>query len=245
MQADPADQRRLLELQQIDTALNQWTHRRTRLPQEAAIAELTKKVNAATDAQAQTEAGTFDLDRDIARVEREIEQVRARADKDRARQESGSASPKELTGLEHELETLARRQSELEDQQLELMEQRETNAAQGREQTELLTQRQAELEALTAERDAELAEMDAVAAQRRAERDEVAAGLPDDLVALYEKIRKNQPVAAAVLRQRRCEACRIEQPGSELAELRAAAPEDVARCDNCRAILVRTPESGL
>lgn len=245
MQADPADQLRLLDLQHIDTALNQLNHRRTHLPQATAIAEATKEVNVATDAQAQSEAATYDLDRDIARVEREIEQVRNRADKDRARQESGAATAKELTGLERELESLARRQAELEDQQLDLMEQRETAAAQGREHAQRLSQRQSELAALTAERDTELAGIDAEISQHRSQRDELVANIPDDLLALYEKVRKNQPVAAAMLRQRRCEACRIEQSGGELAELRAAAPQDVTRCDNCRAILVRTQESGL
>lgn len=246
VQADPADQRRLLTLQQIDTALNQLTHRRTHLPQETSVAELTKMVNAATDTQAQTEAAAYDLDRDIARVEREIEQVRNRADKDRARQQSGSASPKELTSLEHELQTLARRQSELEDQQLDLMEQKETAVATAQEQGELLNRRQEELSAVTAERDAEIADIEAEMARRRDEREETVAELPEDLVALYEKIRKrNQSVAAAMLRQRRCEGCRIEQPGGELAQLRTAAPNHVARCDNCGAILVRTSESGL
>jgi predicted nucleic acid-binding Zn-ribbon protein len=52
-------------------------------------------------------------------------------------------------------------------------------------------------------------------------------------------------VGAAILRQRRCEGCHIELSGSELASVRAAAPDDVVRCDNCRRILVRTAESGL
>ena len=48
-----------------------------------------------------------------------------------------------------------------------------------------------------------------------------------------------------MLRQRRCEGCRLELSGSELGEVRAAKAEAVLRCDNCRRILVRTHESGL
>jgi hypothetical protein len=33
--------------------------------------------------------------------------------------------------------------------------------------------------------------------------------------------------------------------GSELARIKAAAPDQVLRCDECRRILVRTAESGL
>ncbi|GAA4920234.1 hypothetical protein LX16_4644 [Stackebrandtia albiflava] len=245
MHADPADQRRLLDLQQADTALTQLTHRRTHLPEEAVITELTGLVNTTTDNQARFEAAASDLDRDIARVEREIEQVRNRADRDRARQDSGAAGAKELTSLAHELETLARRQSELEDQQLELMERREAVAEQEAAEGKLLAERRAELAEVTAARDAAAASIDAEAAAQRAARDAIAADIPADLVALYEKIRKTKPIAAAMLRQRRCESCRIEQSGAELAELRSAAPSDVMRCDNCRAILVRTGESGL
>jgi uncharacterized protein len=48
-----------------------------------------------------------------------------------------------------------------------------------------------------------------------------------------------------MLRQRRCEACRIELSGTEVSRFRTAAADEVLRCDNCRAILVRTAESGL
>jgi predicted nucleic acid-binding Zn-ribbon protein len=37
----------------------------------------------------------------------------------------------------------------------------------------------------------------------------------------------------------------MELSGSELSAARTAAADEVVRCDNCRAILVRTAESGL
>jgi predicted nucleic acid-binding Zn-ribbon protein len=94
-------------------------------------------------------------------------------------------------------------------------------------------------------RDAAFAEIDAAAAERRPERDSIAGALPADLLGLYEKERAHGGTGAALLRQRRCGACHMELPGSEVAAVRAAAPETVVRCENCRAILVRTAESGL
>ncbi|HEV8023815.1 MAG TPA: C4-type zinc ribbon domain-containing protein [Candidatus Nanopelagicales bacterium] len=37
----------------------------------------------------------------------------------------------------------------------------------------------------------------------------------------------------------------MELPPTEVAEIRAAAPDEVMRCEECRCILVRTDESGL
>lgn len=245
MRANPADQRRLLDLQQADTSLTQLAHRRANLPEEAEIITLRQQVNELADRAGGNEAAVGDLDRDIAKVEREIEQVRRRADTDRQRQSSGQLGPKELEGIAHELETLARRQSELEDQQLELMEQREERQATADTDASDLAGKRATLAEVVGRRDASVAAIDAELAAGKTDRAAIDAEIPEDLRKLYGKIRKTKPIAAALLRQRRCESCRLEQSGADLANLRAADESDVVRCDNCGAILVRTEESGL
>ncbi|MGO4758010.1 zinc ribbon domain-containing protein, partial [Streptomyces sp. 2MCAF27] len=78
------------------------------------------------------------------------------------------------------------------------------------------------------------------------ERGVIAGTIPADLLKLYDKLREQQGgVGAARLYQRRCDGCRQELAITELNEVRAAAPDTVVRCENCRRILVRTPESGL
>ncbi|HZZ97707.1 MAG TPA: C4-type zinc ribbon domain-containing protein, partial [Jatrophihabitantaceae bacterium] len=110
-------------------------------------------------------------------------------------------------------------------------------------QRTVLDGERAELEAA---RDASFAEIDQGIAERTKERSAVAADLPGDLMTLYERAREHGGgVGAAMLRNRRCEGCRIELSGSELSSVRTAAPDEVVRCDNCRRILVRTAESGL
>ena len=52
-------------------------------------------------------------------------------------------------------------------------------------------------------------------------------------------------VGAARLYQRRCEGCRLELPPSDINRIRAAAENEVVRCEECGRILVRTPDSGL
>ncbi|ADD44457.1 zinc ribbon domain-containing protein [Stackebrandtia nassauensis] len=245
MRANPADQRRLLDLQQADTSLTQLAHRRANLPEEAEIVTLRQQVNELADRAGSNEATVGDLDRDIAKVEREIDQVRRRADTDRERQASGKLGPKELEGIAHELETLARRQSELEDQELDLMEQREQKQAAAEADARDLADKRTALAEIEKRRDEALAAIDAELAAERSTREGISVDIPEDLRKLYEKIRRTKPIAAALLRQRRCESCRLEQSGAELADLRAADESDVVRCDNCGAILVRTEESGL
>jgi predicted nucleic acid-binding Zn-ribbon protein len=245
VKADPAAQRRLLDLQATDTALTQLAHRRGHLPELAELERLDAELRKATDEQVRAETAVEDLDRDISRLERDIDQVRQRAAKDRQRLDSGAGGAKELESLQHELASLGRRQGELEDSELELMEQREsaerTLAAATSRQSEVRGER----EAAEQRRDAALVEITAEEQRRRAEREPLAAGLPADLLALYERIRANTGIGAAMLRARRCEGCRLELSGSDLAAVRGAAPDEVVRHDECGRILVRTDESGL
>jgi predicted nucleic acid-binding Zn-ribbon protein len=160
--------------------------------------------------------------------------------------QSGGLPGKELEGLQHELVTLARRQSSLEDQLLEVMEEREQVDAAVAELGGRRSALDADITELTTARDAALADIEAAVADRSKERAAIAGEMPADLLGLYERAREHGGgVGAAMLRQRRCEGCHIELSGSELSAVRAAAPDEVVRCENCRRILVRTDESGL
>lgn len=126
------------------------------------------------------------------------------------------------------------------------MERRESAQERAAELTRRVTAVQAKADDATARRDAALTGIDAEAATVRKEREVIAASVPGDLLRLYEKIREQQGgVGAARLFQRRCEGCRLELNITEVNEVREAAADTVLRCENCRRILVRTPESGL
>ena len=90
---------------------------------------------------------------------------------------------------------------------------------------------------------AEIAEQAGKAADRRGS---VASQEPADLLALYERMREQHGgVGAAALRRGRCEGCHLSLNTVDLNNIRAADPDEVLRCEECRRILVRTPESGL
>ncbi|HKC27268.1 MAG TPA: C4-type zinc ribbon domain-containing protein [Jatrophihabitans sp.] len=245
MNADTATQLRLLDLQAADTALAQLAHRRKHLPELAVIADTEKRASELHNdvIDAQTQLG--DIAKEQRRLETDVDTVRARAARDESRLQAGGLPSRELESLQHEIATLARRQSTLEDELLDVMERAEGAEAAADHATVRHEELLAQLRALEAARDAALSEIDEAIARRTPERAAIVTEIPPDLLALYERARAQSGTGAALLRQRRCEACHIELSGSELAAVRAAAPDEVVRCDNCRAVLVRTAESGI
>jgi predicted nucleic acid-binding Zn-ribbon protein len=244
--ADPAVQLRLLDLQAADTAAAQLAHRRRVLPEIGAIAAIDVKSAAFRSQIIDLQTQLADVDASQRQFENEIDTVRGRAERDQSRLLTGGIPSKELESLQHEITSLARRQGTLEDDLLEVMEQRETVATQLDAVLVQLKAADDERAELVARRDVAFTEIDAAVLQNQAQRGGITADLPEDLIALYEKSRAaNGGVGAAAVKQRRCEGCRIELGGNELASLRKAAPETVMRCENCRRILVRTSESGL
>ncbi|MFD0786932.1 zinc ribbon domain-containing protein, partial [Micromonospora azadirachtae] len=206
---------------------------------------LARELSALEDERVRAQVAVDDLDRDIARMEKDVEQVRARKEKDEARLAAGSGPARELEALQHELVSLNRRQSDLEDSELELMEQRETaqSVLDGVEQR--LAEARDKRAATEQRRDESLAEIAKEEEFKRTSRQPLADDLPADLVTLYDRIRADTGLGAALLTAGRCGGCRLELSGADLARIRKADPDDVVRCEECRRIMVRTNESGL
>jgi uncharacterized protein len=241
-----ADQQRLLEVQALDTRLSQLAHRRGSLPEHAELVELDARRDAVRDQLVAAQTIASDVARELAKAEQDVEQVRQRAARDQSRLDSGTGSAKDLQALQHELASLGRRQIELEDVELEVMERAERAAA----AVAALRSERDDLEgrrsALVERRNASVSEIDAEADRVRADRGSATTGLDAGLVALYEKVREQSGgLGAAALRARRCEGCRLELGGADLARIAGAPQDEVVRCEECRRILVRMPESGL
>jgi uncharacterized protein len=128
---------------------------------------------------------------------------------------------------------------------LDLMERREALTARHDELTAERDGLGGKMAAVTARRDAAVGEIQEQAGKASDQRAAIAAEVPDDLLALYERLRDSHGVAAAALRGGRCEGCHLTLNTVDLNKIRASAPDEVIRCEECRRILVRTPESGL
>ncbi|WP_199433876.1 zinc ribbon domain-containing protein [Qaidamihabitans albus] len=245
MKADPAVQRQLLDLAKIDAELSRVAHQRRNLPELAEIAEAERTLRDRRDALVSMQTAISDLDREVARQEREVESVRAREEKDRKLMESGSVSAKQLTDLEHELATLERRQRALEDDLLEMMERKEASELDAARTGAEVDKAEQDMAHAAKRRDEALADLDGTQSRREADRAALLPRLPEDVLALYERVRAQKNIGAALLRSRRCGACQLELDRSTIAEIKATPEDEVVRCDNCGAILVRTLESGL
>ncbi|MFC9397156.1 zinc ribbon domain-containing protein [Streptomyces sp. NPDC057027] len=247
MNAAPADQIRLLDVQALDVRLQQLAHKRRSLPEHAEIEALTKDLTQLRDLLVAAQTEESDCGREQTKAEQDVDQVRQRAARDQQRLDSGAvSSPKDLENLQREIVSLAKRQGDLEEIVLEVMERRESAQERLTELTERVAAVQTKVDDATARRDAAQAELDTEAATVGKERELVAGAIPEDLLKLYDRLREKQGgIGAARLHQRRCEGCRLELDITEVNEIRAAAPDKVVRCENCSRILVRTAESGL
>jgi len=237
----------LLDLQELDAKADLLRHQRSHLPELAEIEQLrttrTDLDNRARDAQIVVD----DLTEEQSKIDADVEQGRTRRTRDQERIDRGEiANPKDLQHMLSELESLQRRIGTLEDQELEVMEQVETAQRELDALTVQLTEADARLATLSGSRDEKVAEIDAELERVVGERAPIAAGLPDDLLALYDKLRVQKGgVGAAALRARTCEGCHISIDPAELAQIKAAGSDQVIRCEECQRILVRTAESGL
>ena len=242
--APAADQRRLLDVQSLDTRLDQLAHKRRTLPELARLAELDGQLDDLHTALVTSQTAVSDLRREVAKAEADVEQVRSRAARDQARLDSGQGSPKDLQAIQHELESLGRRQSDLEEVELEVMERLEAHETALREVTiahDALGARRSEV---VVERDAAFAEIDAQIGELGAERAAAADGLDAGLVTLYERLRGQLGGSgAAALRGRRCEGCRLELNPLDLDGIKKQSEDTVVRCEECGRILVRLPEA--
>jgi len=240
MKATPAQQQRLLELQELDTALARLRRRREQLPERTELAGLQSELTAAKDAYMAMQRELDTQNADIARIEDDVETVRARRERDNALI-AASTSPKEAQALQDELDMLARRQGELEDRELELMAANEETQARFDAAAAALAAvdtRRAALSEAIASAEAGIDTELAATAEARAG---LAAEVQRDLLDLYESTRARAGVGAARLRGNVSEGSNMALTPAELSDIRSAAPDEIVFCPQSGAILVRDP----
>lgn len=244
MKAEVVQQRSLLELAELDAERGRIEHRTSNLAESKKLEAVQARHLEANDRLAALQIALEDLDEQVSKFEAEIDAVRQREDRDRALLDSGATDAKQLTELQHELETLERRQSSLEDSLLEVMERREELQNQQSVELTKIDDLQRELAQVQHACDEARAELDRLRQESLSRREELVAGLDADLVALYERQRTRGGAGAGPLQGGRCGACRIEIDRGELARISAAAEDDVLRCPECGAILLRVKGTG-
>lgn len=222
-------------------------HRRETLPELAEIDQLSTKRKELDDQRVDLQTTVDDLTREQKKADQEVELVKARKLRDDERLNSGAITdPHALEAIQHELGALERRISTLEDAELEVMEQLETAQADLDNVTGELRSLDAKVDELAAARDAAFVDLDSDVATTTAQRATLVGGVPQDLLALYDKVRAQYGgLGAAALVARACQGCRLQLNDADLREIAALADDEVCRCPECSRILVRTAESGI
>ena len=237
--ADPFVQRRLLDLAGFDQSINAAEHRRATLPEIAVISAGAEGSNQLRNAKVLAETEVGDLERATRKLENEVDQVRSRSSRDAQRLSSGAGNAKDMENLQHEITSLKRRQGVLEEQELELMEQKEVADAALATVAGQFQEIQAQVSAAESRRDGIFSDIDNELTGLRSSRAALVIDLPTELAALYDRIHRSGKVAAAKLNGGRCGACRIDIDRVELSAIASASSDEVVRCPECGAILIR------
>ena len=244
MKAAVPQQRSLLELTEVDAELGRLAHRAKNLAEQTRLEEAQAEHGVANDRLAVLGIALDDLGAQVAKFESEIDAVRHREDRDRALLDGGAVAAKQVTEIQHELETLQRRQSSLEDSLLEVMERREELLSQHSDEQARIDELQLKLSEAQRERDGALVQLDQTREVCQTRRAALVDVIDAELVGLYERQRAHGGAGAGLLQGRRCGACRIEIDRGEIARITAAADDDVMRCPECGAILLRVKGAG-
>ncbi|KNH18835.1 DNA-binding protein [Arthrobacter sp. ZBG10] len=240
--AAPAEQLKLLELQGFDAKLTSLANRRRTLETDPRIKDLEAALAVANGTLGSAKVAVHDAEAELKRAEADVEQVAGRIQRDEAKLNSGTGLSKDLVALQKDIVSLNKRRSDLEDVELEVLERLDTLRATQAGQQVIVDVIQGSFGGIRAELDAALAEVAAEATEVKAKRDDFAALLEPALLAVYEKTLAKRGVGAARLFHGTSEASGMKLSPGDLAEIKAAAADDIVFCPDSGAILVRSDE---
>jgi predicted nucleic acid-binding Zn-ribbon protein len=229
---------RILELQELDTAIDRLDQRRAQLEVGEALAAARAEMEEAESRLGEIRLALDEVLRESSRLENEIDSMGAKLDAENKRMYDGSiANPKELAALEHEIESLKQRRARAEDDLLEQMERREDLEARATSADAEATSARERVDAVGGGAAAELEAVVAELGERRGARGELEAGFDEDLLELYEDLRRQKKgIGAAAIVDGVCQACHEKLSAMELDRLRHT--DDIKRCEYCRRIVV-------
>lgn len=237
-------QAKLLDLDEIDRALARLSSQLRGLAETLHITTLSQAVDELKSRRHDAFVEQESIRTELQRSESDVELVEKRIATDEKRLQETS-SPKDAQGLEHELGSLRQRRSHLEDTELAVMERmEEAQKIHDGLSAEMATAEQA----LAAAREQEISEsarMTAETTQLQSQRHELVSGLPEELVALYDRQRERYGAGASHLRAGISGASGVALTESDVQKVRNADEDEVLLCPDSNAILIRTAESGL
>jgi predicted nucleic acid-binding Zn-ribbon protein len=239
---DPWAYLRILDIQTFDTSLDQIAHKLKNLPEIIEAEKLRAQFEQLKYREVAGITEAADRELDVRKAESDVDQVRMRLEKDSQLLISGSISDsKQLTELQHEVDSLKRRQNLLEDEEIAVLQQLEDaqkNLDSIRGELARVTQELQKADEIATVR---VANIEVEREQISNERSTEAKSVPEELLKLYEKVRAdNRGIGASRFATGQCEGCQIQFSNAELNKFKNAADGELIRCEECRAILVKS-----
>ena len=238
MKANLQDQKRLLELVELDLNLVKNASDKTKLLAATDIQTASEKALALSDQLIDARNKVGDLELELKRSENDLELVENRITKDNQRLSTTSSS-KDAQGIEHELTTLAKRKSELEDTELGIMDELDKVRAELIAAEKAKSEAESELNSLRSALSSNASTLDSQRAELTAKREALVGLIDPELAVAYQK-KADRAVAVGRLTGRECGACRISITATNLEEIVALPADEISECPNCQAYLVRT-----
>lgn len=229
---------RLLELQELDTAVDRLEHRRGQLEAGEDLGAARRVMEEAESRLGELRLALDAVASDQRRLEHEIDSMEQKSAADAKRMYDGSiANTKELEALQHEIANIKERTSRAEDELLERMERREELEARAAVAEAEVAEARAAVETVGGDALRELEEVEAALADKRAAREVLIPEFDGELLDLYEDLRRQKKgVGAAALVDGVCQACHEKLSALELDKLKHT--EGIRRCEYCRRIVV-------
>ena len=237
MKVDLATLESLVDIYSKETELKKLRLEHTRLSQGEHLTHKHEEILALSQEVSGQRATVEEMERESARIAGDLELVERRISKDMERINLSSNS-KDIQGIQHELDTLARRKDELETSELELMESIDDERSTLDQLIERKRVLEVELDGAKAETRESIMEIEAQILELENQVGRIRATSSADLLAVYDQ-RAVRGVPIGKLLKSTCGACNMSLTSTALNDLHRVPQDELARCPECTAILVR------
>lgn len=234
----PSGMSRLLELQEIDLAIDRLNARIAELEAGGQLAAARTLLGFAEQGLGELRMALDQASTEQRRLENDVDSMQRKIDAERKRLYDGTvANAKELQSIQSEVAALQARKERMEDGLLEKMEEREAIEARVPAAEAEVAQARERVTRIEETSGRELVEAESAVAERTAARESVAAAVEPELLELYDDLRRQKKgVGAAALVDGVCQGCHQRLSPAYLDRLKRES--GVRRCEYCRRILV-------
>lgn len=238
MRLDPTQQTILLDLASTERSLAAAGDRSTETPEQQELNKLLAEQRRMRDAAASAQMAVDDMEAEILRIQEDERKLRRR-ERDNKEQLGAETDPERRRDLEHDRYSAKSRiadlMAELQEAHNEIHALRNNRDVHGARLDDLTAKIEVARRAADAANDAASASQDPA--------DRIAAlreQLPADIVAEYDRQKRENQVGVAAFNGRACGGCFIVLPPADQSAIRGAAADEVPQCPNCGSYLVRS-----